>query len=203
MAPAVVKLGGSHAASPALGAWVAALAGCGGRVVVVPGGGPFADAVRAAQPVIGFDDRAAHRMAILAMEQYACALASLDDRLVPAASRDDLRLALDRGRVPVWLPAAMALAAPGIPCSWDVSSDSLAAWLAGELAAARLVLVKHGTWPGGALRAADLAAAGVVDAAFPRFLAQSQTPAVLVGPADHAAAAAALRAGTPFGAQIV
>ena len=32
---------------------------------------------------------------------------------------------------------------PDIPWSWNVTSDSLAAWLAGELPASRLVLVKH------------------------------------------------------------
>ena len=34
-------------------------------MIVVPGGGPFADAVRASQAEIGFDDAAAHEMAML------------------------------------------------------------------------------------------------------------------------------------------
>ena len=63
----VVKLGGSFAGSVELPAWLDALARCAGRVVVVPGGGPFAEAVRAAQPKMRFDDHAAHRMAVLAM----------------------------------------------------------------------------------------------------------------------------------------
>ena len=40
----VVKLGGSLSGAPELKAWLAALAGAAGRVVLVPGGGPFADA---------------------------------------------------------------------------------------------------------------------------------------------------------------
>ena len=44
--PIVVKLGGSHAFATHLRAWLDALAQAGGNVVVVPGGGPFADAVR-------------------------------------------------------------------------------------------------------------------------------------------------------------
>ena len=83
----VVKLGGSHAFAPHLRAWLDAIAQCAGRIVVVPGGGPFADAVRDAQPRMGFDDAAAHRMALLAMEQYGCALASLNARFVLAESR--------------------------------------------------------------------------------------------------------------------
>src|SRR5688572_32768381 len=126
---AMVKLGGSHAVSPHLKDWIDEIAGC-GRIVVVPGGGPFADAVRDAQPRMGFDDRAAHRMALLAMEQYACALASLDKRFLLSATVEEMYLDLDRERVAVWLPAQMVLAAPEIPWSWDVTSDSLAAWLA-------------------------------------------------------------------------
>src|SRR5258706_129790 len=53
----VIKLGGSFAFSADLGEWIAAIAGCAGRAVIVPGGGPFADAVRAAQAQMGFDDR--------------------------------------------------------------------------------------------------------------------------------------------------
>jgi dihydroneopterin aldolase len=198
----VVKLGGSHALSPALRPWVAALADC-GHCVVVPGGGPFADAVRDAQPVMGFDDRAAHHMAILAMEQYACALASLDERLVLCESADAMQLALNQGRVPVWLPKQMVLAASGIPWSWDVTSDSLAAWLAGQTGAERLLLVKHGDWPAETMTAADLFARGAVDPAFTGFVAASRAATFVVGPADHARTAAALRAGTPIGTRIV
>ncbi len=198
----VVKLGGSHALSSALRPWVAALAGC-GHCVIVPGGGPFADAVRTAQPVMGFDDRAAHHMAILAMEQYGCALASLDERLVLCESADAMQLALNQGRAPVWLPKQMVLAAAEIPWSWDVTSDSLAAWLAGEIGAERLLLVKHGDWPAEAVTAADLVARGAVDPAFTGFVAASRAPAFVVGPAEHARAGAALSAGTPIGTRIV
>src|SRR5712671_4273419 len=124
----VIKLGGSHAFAPHLADWVEAIARFQGRIVVVPGGGPFADAVRAAQPKIGFDDDAAHRMALLAMEQYGCALASLNGRFILADSPAAIRHALDAACVPVWMPSRMALAAKDIPCSWEVTSDSLAAW---------------------------------------------------------------------------
>ena len=86
--PVVVKLGGSFAFSKHLRDWIEALAACAGRVVIVPGGGPFADAVRSAQPRMGFDDAAAHHMALLAMEQCGRALASLNSVLSPADSAD-------------------------------------------------------------------------------------------------------------------
>ena len=49
-APLVVKLGGSLHASPALAHWLTALKRYPRPLTIVPGGGPFADAVRAAQP---------------------------------------------------------------------------------------------------------------------------------------------------------
>src|ERR1700741_4474814 len=76
--PAVIKIGGSCAFSLDLRRWSAMVAACGGRAVVVPGGGPFADAVRAAQQRMKFDDAAAHHMAMLGMEQFGHALASHD-----------------------------------------------------------------------------------------------------------------------------
>jgi dihydroneopterin aldolase len=186
--PTVIKLGGSHAFAPHLADWIAAIAGHRGRIVVVPGGGPFADAVRAAQPKIGFDAGAAHRMALLAMEQYGCALASLDPRLALAESRAEIDRALETGHVPIWLPTRMVLAATGIPWSWDVTSDSLAAWLAGTLHAARLLLVKH-IAGAGTMEVRDLVARGLLDPEFPRFLTASGVPAFLLGPADHVALA--------------
>jgi aspartokinase-like uncharacterized kinase len=198
----VVKLGGSHAFSHHLTGWLDAVAPAAGRVVIVPGGGPFADAVRAAQPQMRFDDRAAHRMALLAMEQYACALASLRAPFVVAASAADIRTSLGAGKVPVWAPSRMVLRAKDVPWSWDVTSDSLAAWLAGVLRAKLLLLVKSIAAPATAARAADLSAGGVVDAAFPRFLGASGAQAYIAGASEHAAFAAALAAGSLPGARI-
>jgi 5-(aminomethyl)-3-furanmethanol phosphate kinase len=192
--PVVVKLGGSFAFSRHLRDWIAALAICAGRVVIVPGGGPFADTVRSAQRRMGFGDRAAHEMAILAMEQFGRALASLDTRLSPADTVEAIRGDLDAGRVPVWMPARLALRADDIaPPSWELTSDSLAAWLAARIGARRLFLVKH-VEP--RLRAApidDLAAIGVVDAELPRRLQISRMEAFVFGPSDHGAAVAAVR----------
>jgi aspartokinase-like uncharacterized kinase len=197
--PIIVKLGGSHAFAKHLTGWLDALALAAGRVAIVPGGGPFADAVRTAQPTMGFDDRAAHRMGLLAMEQFACALAGLQPCLRVAESAAAIRAALRSGAVPVWAPTRMVLEAEDVPSSWDVTSDSLAAWLAGALGAKLLLLVKSSETPQGPVRAADLAARGVVDPCFPRFLAASGAQAYLGGPSDHAAFAAAVRSGSMVG----
>ena len=214
-APTVVKLGGSHAFSGHLADWVAAIAGCAGDVVVVPGGGPFADAVRAAQPKIGFDDAAAHHMALLAMEQYGCALASLNGRFVLADSADALVRALDAKQVPVWMPSRMALA-EDIPASWNTTSGSLAAWLAGRIGARQLLLVKHvslgaatvsspeatASSPEATVSSPELIARGIVDKAFSDFLNAAKVPTTVLGPTDQALLGSIIKTGSAAGTRI-
>lgn len=139
----VVKLGGSLASSPELKSWLEVIAQNGaGHTVIVPGGGPFADAVREAQQHQPFDDAAAHRMALLAMEQYGVMLAALQPELMTANSVEGMEALLSANKVAVWMPSAMALACTDLPCTWELTSDSLAAWLAAEIGAEMLVLVK-------------------------------------------------------------
>ena len=150
----IVKLGGSLIDAPELRRWLAELAEAPGHLVV-PGGGPFADAVREAQAAIGFDELAAHRMAILAMQQYGLLMASLEPRLRLVESEAEIAATVAPA---IWLPWAMIGRDETIEASWDVTSDSLALILAMRLQARRLVLVKSG----------GEAAADLVDAAFAR-----------------------------------
>ena len=189
---AIIKLGGSLATEPHLNEWLTAIAAEAGSIVIAPGGGPFADAVRTAQASIGFDDRAAHLMALMAMTQFGCALVSLNPALRLAASRSAILRALKDRKVPVWSPEPMAQAA-ALPETWDLTSDSLAAWLAGALGAGRLVLVKHGGFGAATLDAHDLVARGVVDPLFPLYLKQSGVRAWLAAPTDSSRLAEGLR----------
>jgi aspartokinase-like uncharacterized kinase len=145
---------------------------------VVPGGGPFADAVRAAQSAMGFDDDAAHDMALMAMAQYGRALTALADGFVYADTMDAVRGVVARGEVPVWSPWPMLRGHPDIPRSWDVTSDSLAVWFAGAMDARRVVLIKSRAGP----------VEGLVDAAFPRFTARFGGTVRIAGPEDLAGA---------------
>jgi aspartokinase-like uncharacterized kinase len=106
------------------------------RLLVVPGGGWFADAVREADRRLGLRAATSHRMAILAMEQFG---RLLGDLIPGAALRNDLMLT-GAGRTEVLLPAGLAL--DELPASWKVTSDSIAAWVARKVGAGRLVLVK-------------------------------------------------------------
>ena len=100
--PIVVKLGGSVVRSPDLSSWLDAIAAAHAPIVVVPGGGALADEVRDCQVELGFGDAAAHRMALLAMDQLAWAVAGLRGGFQVGATEDDLLNALERGLVAVW-----------------------------------------------------------------------------------------------------
>ena len=191
----VVKLGGSLMASPHLSTWLATLSASRGAAVIVAGGGPFADAVRVAQETTPFDDRAAHRMAILAMEQYAIMLAALEPGLRLAAGRADIKAAARAGATPIWLPARMSFDAPDIPESWEVTSDSLAVWLARKLGLAQVLLVKSAALPMERVPAAELAEVGIVDPVLPRFLAGTGIECRCLEAAGAPAFAAALAQG--------
>jgi aspartokinase-like uncharacterized kinase len=185
----IVKLGGSLALEPHLRRWLTMLARCPGRSIVVPGGGPFADQVRRTQVVMGFDDRAAHHMALLAMEQFGVAICNLEPTLAPAFSSRCFHQILSEGRTPVWMATKMALeASDRIPPTWQITSDSLAAWLAGCVGARRVMLVKHGAPFGDLPDILDLAERQVVDPLFAHYLSEADAEAIFVAPTEHARA---------------
>jgi dihydroneopterin aldolase len=167
---AVVKLGGSTADQAERNVWIEALAGSSLPIVIVPGGGPFANQVRSAQKRMRFSDDAAHAMAILAMDQFGHVILDGHQRLSAARSLDDIEFALRERLVPVWLPSALAISAPDIPASWDVTSDALAAWLASKIGAAALLLIKQTNAFAEDDRTDSLTAKGVVDAGFASML---------------------------------
>jgi aspartokinase-like uncharacterized kinase len=107
------------------------------KVVIVPGGGLFADQVRSAQEKWHFDDDIAHQMALLAMQQMALLFKSIKPNFLLANKVS----ALDNNRsVSIWSPDIKELSS--IKASWDITSDSLSAWLANQLQATELILVK-------------------------------------------------------------
>ena len=194
MRAAVVKLGGSTADHKAMEVWTGALARSSLPLVIVPGGGTFADQVRDEQRRLGFSDAAAHAMAILAMDQFGHVILDRHERFSPARSPEDIEKALADGKIPVWLPSVMAVPAPDIPASWDITSDSVAAWLAGKLGAETLLLIKQSRAFANEDSVADLTARGIVDAHFATML-PAGIGLFIAGPDDAATAAAMFSSG--------
>ena len=182
----VVKLGGSLANSDELPRWLDVIATQGaGRVVLVPGGGPWADGVRQAQKREGFDDALAHRKALRAMESFGRTLCATRSGLTETGNAQAIRKALENGKVAVWMPNDMVLADASIPQTWDVTSDSLAAWLAGKLGADLLVLVKSVSVADPQMSVVEMTARGWVDAGFEAFWARGPIQHRVLGPGDH------------------
>ena len=156
----VVKVGGGLTRAPgALDAVASALALAGRRhrIVVVPGGGPFADAVRAFERREALSADAAHWMAILAMDQYAHVLAERIDGATLVEEPGGIAAAVGGAGVAVLAPYRWMRAADVLPHTWEATSDSVAAFIAGALDAERIVLIKPADRP---------AAPGQVDGRF-------------------------------------
>jgi len=198
----VVKLGGSVIRSPQLAAWLDVIAAAPGPMVVVPGGGALADEVRTCQSQLGFGDPFAHRMALLAMDQLAWAVAGLQPGFEVGTTEDALREIIGRGHVAVWAPYALISGRTDIEESWQLTSDSLALWLAGQLGANRCSLIKSIPPRPGRMSAQALAREGVVDEAFPAMLAETGVSATLFGSGDQQALAAFLADKAASGASI-
>ena len=140
----VLKIGGSlykHTKLADVLAHAKHLSRASAKCTIVPGGGPFADQVRAAYKQWRLDEQTAHRMAILGMRQYGRLLANL--------SRLPVYYSDDQGdeQCAIWLPAdhptPICLAKiPRQQLDWDFTSDSIATCMADHISAEYLVLVK-------------------------------------------------------------
>ncbi len=138
--------------------------------MIVPGGGDFADQVRLAQQQWQFNDVIAHEMAILAMQQMALVFKGLQPDFIVANTVAEIKQQLSSCQsVPVlWSPNINELNQAGVAASWEITSDSLAAWLAMQLGAAELILLKAAAVSSNNL--AQLSQQGIIDSGFGRFV---------------------------------
>ena len=141
----VIKIGGGILGIPGALERVAsavAKASKTARLVVFPGGGPFADTVRDLDGKLGLTPSSAHWMAILGMDQYAHVLAEQIPGAEIVEGSAGIAEVHERGGVPVLAPHRWLKSADELPHTWSVTSDSLAAYIAALLGAHRLVVIK-------------------------------------------------------------
>lgn len=174
----VVKVGGSLGRGDGLPALCRRLGELGSRhaLLLVPGGGIFADAVREYDLLRGLGADAAHWMAVAAMDQFGLVVAELVPDATIVTTAEAARDALSGRGVGVLLPYRWLTAADPLPHDWEVTSDAIAAWVARTCGARRLVLVKPGRALGlplpsgrsadGCVDPEDLAGWAAVDRAF-------------------------------------
>lgn len=185
MAAVVVKVGGSLLKAGRLDAVLDVIAAGRLPIVVVPGGGFFADAVRTAQAEMGFNDRLAHRLALLSMHQMAEVIVNRSARFQAGASLTAIEVILAAGRVPVLLPFDMMAEDPTLPQDWSVTSDGIAARLTELIGGDQVVLLKSADID----RAASLEAlvlGGVVDPTYAEIVARAGISSHILGPGQMA-----------------
>lgn len=137
----MVKIGGSLQSNPAVlkkFCRTLYLASQRHPLLVVPGGGSLADFVRKFQAEYRFSDRTAHLMAILSMEVYGFMLHDLIKGSVLTDALESPRA----GARAIIMPYKTLQRSRELEASWEVTSDSIAAWVASKVGCKTLILVK-------------------------------------------------------------
>jgi aspartokinase-like uncharacterized kinase len=142
---AVLKIGGSLAENPdSLLTLCEALSGLAKvhKIVIVPGGGEFADRVRELDQRITLSNRTAHQMAVLAMDQYGLLLLDITPNSYAIREIEKLNNTIE-GKLQFFLPSQYILCEDPLENSWDVTSDSIAAHIADRIHVKKLILVTN------------------------------------------------------------
>jgi 5-(aminomethyl)-3-furanmethanol phosphate kinase len=111
------------------------------KLIIVPGGGEFADTVRAVDERFNLSVQSSHQMAILAMDQYGYLLSNLVGNSCLLDKLENVKKVWDSGKLPIFLPSSYFAYADPLPNLWDITSDSIALHIAGQLGAFRIVLI--------------------------------------------------------------
>ena len=109
--------------------------------IVVPGGGRFADLVREFDNCFALSCNVSHRMALLAMDQLGFLLSNITPNSHVFHLLENAEQLSVAGMVPIFLPSRLMFEEDPLENSWDVTSDSIAAYVANRVHAGKLVLV--------------------------------------------------------------
>jgi len=155
--------------------------------VIIPGGGPFVEPIKKLSARRTISDDTSHWMAVLAMHQYGLFLADGELEIPLVESIDGLKSA---GHICIVLPYKILKDDDCLPHTWDVTSDTIAAFIARELGEKSFIkltdvdglmddeglLIKR-------INAKEMIGKehkGCVDAELPRFLLQNRMSCVIV-----------------------
>ena len=107
----------------------------------MPGGGRFADAVRDFDQLFTLSQVIAHRMAILGMDQFGLLLTDITPNSCAVHRLESAKRLSEAKRVPIFLASTLMLQEDPLENSWDVTSDSIATFVALQSRAAKVLLV--------------------------------------------------------------
>ena len=141
----VIKIGGSlqphELALRKLGAVIAEL-GTTHQIIVVPGGGNFAETVRQADLQYHLHPSTSHWMAIYGMTQYGHLLSDLIPHAQLVEDINHIPKILRSHQVVIFLPAHHMRTYDPLPHSWEVTSDTIAAYITKLAHFSQLILLK-------------------------------------------------------------
>ncbi len=111
------------------------------RILIVPGGGKLADVVREFDGKFVLSSNTSHKMAILCMDQFGLLISEITPNSRATYSLSEAKVFSKSGALPIFLPSKLMFREDPLEHSWDVTSDSIAAYIALKIRAKRLILV--------------------------------------------------------------
>lgn len=105
-------------------------------VIIIPGGWRFADCVRYLDDKYRLSNKTSHKMAVISMNQYGIFLSDL----IKLPVTDDINKLSEKSVI--FLPSKYILSDDSLKNSWDVTSDSITAYIAGKIGIKKIILVK-------------------------------------------------------------
>jgi len=134
----VVKVGGSVVEfAEQLFGHLQDLSKAGKTILVIPGGWIFAEKVRELWRKGTINDETAHWMAVECMDVYGYYLSRFAQPVIPESFHELLE-DLKPG-VQVLIPGKLVRNHDELPHSWEITSDSIAIWVAGKIGAGTII----------------------------------------------------------------
>jgi aspartokinase-like uncharacterized kinase len=110
------------------------------KIVLVNGGGPLANNIREFNKTCSFSDDVNHWNAIKCMDIIGNFIADENKNIVPITSLDEIENIYKMNKIPLILTYELMRKEDPLKHSWDVTSDSIACWIANKINAKLLIL---------------------------------------------------------------
>ena len=136
----IIKLGGSWLTNPKLEEFLKYISNFQKEhLIMVVGGGVYADAIRESQKHVAFSDKFANFLALRATETYALVINKINPNIKLTSGLDALK---SDKNIKIWLPSKHLSKSNDFKRNWNSTSDSVACWLLRKLDAKGVLFIK-------------------------------------------------------------
>ena len=142
-----LKIGGSTLKSDSIAKCLNLITSLEKKILVIPGGGEYANLVRKEQKRLGFDDLTAHNLCILSMIKVSMIFNSLikvDAEFIKNIKKFSSSINESLG---IWLPENEIAESINKYTNWENTSDSIALMVSKKINAKALVIIKSCVLP--------------------------------------------------------